>query len=194
MKLKSSMAAFAVASILSAPAGATDLLDGLRDPAPQGTSISWTGISFGVHGGYSNSNHKIEANGETATDICSSESGSVYTGAGGWHDGWCDLIDGKFIPAETPVSALLDGLNSPGFFGGIDARVDIQRGNFLFGVFGDYNLSEASSEFSLSVDGLPVGTAGIEEGDSWVAAARLGYLFGADDRALFYVLLSLIHI
>jgi opacity protein-like surface antigen len=178
-------------ALAASSANATDLLDGLNDPAPQGTAVNWTGLSIGAHGGYSNSNHKLEANGETATSVCKTSWGGPHPGELkilGLDADDCDHPGFGYLPAGTPVSALIDGLNSPGFFGGVGGRADVQQGKFVLGVFGDYNISEADTEISLSLDGLPVGTAAIEEGDSWIAGGRAGYLFGSDNRALFYLL------
>lgn len=86
------------------------------------------------------------------------------------------------------VHAFIDGLNSSGAFGGGTIGADVQRGNYLFGLFGDYKLSSATFDAGISFDGVSLGTASIEDGDSWVVAARAGYLFGEEKRALLYVL------
>lgn len=61
MKLKSSMAALAVAMAFSAPVGATDLLDEKYDPAPDGVSVNWSGVYVGGAIGYGNANHDLTA-------------------------------------------------------------------------------------------------------------------------------------
>jgi len=43
----------------SAPANATDLLDGLNDPAPQGTAVNWTGFFAGGQFGYGIASQRV---------------------------------------------------------------------------------------------------------------------------------------
>lgn len=92
------------------------------------------------------------------------------------------------IDVEHTAHAFIDGLNSSGIFGGGTIGADVQRGHFLFGLYGDYNFSNAKFETGLSFDNVSLGSASIEDGDSWLVAARAGYLFGKEKRALLYVL------
>jgi len=76
----------------------------------------------------------------------------------------------------------LDGIGGHGGFGGGTVGVDFQRGVWVFGAFADYNVSAVESV--LSIDNVDV--AKIEEGDSWVLAARIGRTIGSDQRAMLY--------
>jgi len=110
-------------------------------------------------------------------------SGCYFGGQAGYgnanHKAEFSISDG-----ERSEGAFIDGLNSHGFFGGGTIGCDVARGNLLFGVFGDYNFSNAVTTVGLGGDELDI----IQEGDSWVVAARAGYLFGQEKRALLYVL------
>lgn len=100
-------------------------------------------------------------------------------------------VPSAFVPEETIVqtaSAFIDGINSHGLFGGGTIGADFQKGAFVFGIFGDYNFSALETETGVSVDGTSLGTVKAEEGDSWLVAARAGYLFGP--RALLYGLVG----
>lgn len=171
--------AAALAVFTTGAAGAADLKDGpvTRDVFGNPVSartINWSGVSIGGLVGYGNTNHKL--------------TGEAY------RPGYCDEGDatteadceGDWIPAKTFASGYLDGLNSHGFFGGVTIGADYQVGRFVFGAFGDYNISAIDTEAGASFGGTPLFSASIEEGDSWLVAGRLGYLI--DDRALLYVI------
>jgi outer membrane immunogenic protein len=119
---------------------------------------SWTSIYVGVDGGYSNANHSVNADGSTVTDNTTTDT----------------------------ANAFIDGLNSSGAVYGINGGADLQRGKFVFGVFGDYNFSNADMTTGASVNGNSMFSASIKDGDSWMGGVRVGYL--VDDRALLYVL------
>ena len=91
-----------------------------------------------------------------------------------------------YTVAETVTEAFIDGINGRGVFGGVNVGADIQRGKIVFGVFGEYSWSGVESEVGI----VGLGSEKITEDNSWVVAARLGYLFGSDDRALLYGLVG----
>lgn len=215
--LKSSVSAATLSLFLAAPAFAADVYNGglkdspSADAAPSGRAINWNGIYLGGQVGYGNANHKLEGSESYTTPAhctsgalsgdtcvtkaavpahCSDATKTVAQCTGGDRH----VIDevpavtdsSKFVDAVTEtVSEFLDGLNSHGVFGGGTVGADIQRGHLLFGVFGDYNISGLKTSIGGS-DSADIDI--IEEGDSWVVAARAGYLFGEEKRALLYVL------
>lgn len=156
-------AALAAVSPLAASAASLNDRGGSEKDPPVVTAshpVNWTGIYIGGQIGYGNANHKLEES-------------YWYTEKG--EDG----------PVTETYSEFLDGINSHGIFGGGTVGADIQRGHWLFGVFGDYNLSALKT--TVGGTGSPDIDI-IEEGDSWLIAARAGYLFGEEKRALIYVL------
>jgi opacity protein-like surface antigen len=93
----------------------------------------------------------------------------------------------QLVSAQKVASAFIDGLNSSGVFGGVTAGADVQRGNIVFGVFGDYNLGSGSHDVGVDfTDKFALTAKTIEDGDSWILAARVGVLFGEEKRALLY--------
>jgi opacity protein-like surface antigen len=133
----------------------------------------------------------------------------------GWMDtkGWADALplDGFDISTSNTAAGFISGIGSDGLFGGLSVGADIQRGKFVFGLFGDYNFSAAdaraehagNTKVTVSPVVVPVDgarrysadidnsiSAKIDEGDSWLVAARAGYLFGSDNRALLYGLIG----
>ena len=167
--LKTSAVALLASTFLVAPASASDLFDAPSgDYAQAAKSINWGGFYIGGQVGYGNSNHHLKGQGfkEVPCDTPKQEE-ACY-----------EAIDG--------ASGFIDGLNAKGFFGGGTVGFDVQKNHLLFGVFGDYNISNGEATTS-NVDGTDTQYS-IEEGDSWLAAARLGYLFGQEKRALLYVL------
>lgn len=89
---------------------------------------------------------------------------------------------------EVFAGAFLDGIGSDGFFGGGTIGADIAKGHILFGIAASYNVSNSETEAGIYGYGYNIAGASIEEGDSWSATARIGYLFGSEKRALLYVL------
>lgn len=194
-----------VASMASGAAQAGDLnhRGSLKDPverqgrlpepeAPVERAISWTGFYIGGQVGYSNSNHNLSASDTIDKGTCKTAAG-IPVSVANKSDCATNGATNVWTPDIKEVaSAFLDGVNSHGLFGGGTIGGDIQRGNLLFGVFGDYNFSSAEAEAGYAYDfglfGKGDGSASIEDGDSWVVAARAGYLFGSEKRALLYVL------
>lgn len=86
--------------------------------------------------------------------------------------------------AASAANMFIDGLNSSGVFGGGTVGADLQRGRLVFGVFGDYNISDAKMTAGADFNGDNVFSASIEDGNSWLVAGRIGYL--VTDRAMLY--------
>jgi outer membrane immunogenic protein len=208
MKRKiAAMAACLASSCAFASAMAADVYaGGSTKDAPDGTyvarAINWSGIYFGGQVGYSNSNHKLS---DTETQSVCGE-GHVVARDGNCYS-WSDVIPGEdntiapkanAIPVANAkitttdvASAFIDGINSHGVFGGGTIGGDLQRGNYVFGVFADYNFSSAKAKAGIVEGVCPncgTAAASIEDGDNWLIAARAGYLFGDEKRALLYAL------
>lgn len=177
--------------------------------------VNWTGIYVGAQVGHQNSNHKmsVEQQGYLPSGCKNADAVDDGSSADGQcktpqlqtaNDGSKSCTNGGTVNSggtgcEAPVqqyawksftgaiSAFVDGLNSSGVFGGGTVGADIQRGNLLFGVFGDYNLGSGSHDVGLEAANIIGVTAKtIEDGDSWVIAARAGVLLGQEKRALLY--------
>lgn len=184
--MRNIMLAAALAAFIPGAAMAADISSGSSDsmfPVPQGT-VSWSSIYIGAHGGYGNTNHNLNAD---ATVVRPEEYKETS-----WANPAFNGID------EIDASAFLDGINGHGFFGGLSAGADLQRGNFVFGIFGQYDFSNVDTKAGFSVVGYdtttdPItevdridGTVSVKEGDSWLVGGRLGYVFNG--RTLLYVL------
>lgn len=204
--LKSGVAA--VALLLGVGAGqAADLKGSAKDSPLAGTSVSggkpynWTSVYVGGQIGYGNSNHNIDGS-ET---ISTCDKGKVAS------DGKCydpkDIdftafpvltpktgavpVDGATITTTQIGSAFIDGLNSSGVFGGGTIGADYQLGHesrFVIGGFFDYNISNASFNTGAKEGPDQVFAGSIEDGNSWVLAARAGLALGDEHRALVYAL------
>lgn len=76
----------------------------------------------------------------------------------------------------------LDGLNTSGLVG--DGRIgfDVQRGRFVFGVFGAYGFNNMEADGG--IEGL--GSFTLEKGDEWSVGARAGIL--GNPRTLAYIM------
>jgi opacity protein-like surface antigen len=203
-----------VIALIASPAMAADLgRGGMKDDAPgyiPSEAISWTGFYIGGQVGYGNSNHKIT--GDATNSSCGSRSGSgnnvIYPRVGS--DGQCynskDLDpktnapvkdakpltdDAHAVVVDDVASAFVDGFNSKGVFGGATVGGDIQMGRIVVGVFGDYDFGNGDAKTGATLGSGPgsLGANGsIKDGDSWLVAARVGYLFGEEKRALLYAL------
>jgi opacity protein-like surface antigen len=116
-----------------------------------------------------------------------------------------DKLDSSSIVNTVNVTetftSMIDGVGSEGLFGGVSAGADLQRGKFVFGIFGDYNFTGAESKAGVyrdveesSGDGTKSfsygETAKIEEGNTWLVGLRAGHLFGANNEALLYGLVG----
>jgi outer membrane immunogenic protein len=182
------------------PASAADLSgrpvsmkDGV-DAAPSSASpISWTGFYIGGQVGYANSNHKMseQAFDGSCTGVPTTAPTPAITSTDfKLHSKADDCIKsgGAWAYAVNPdLSNFADGLNSSGAFGGGTVGFDLQRNRFVVGVFADYNISNATYKQGEVFRGDATSSS-IEDGDSWLIAARAGYLFGDEKRALLYVL------
>lgn len=104
-----------------------------------------------------------------------------YVGAqAGWVQGSHE------ISVEGPGGTLLgfDGIAADGAIGGARVGFDLARGRYLFGVFGDYNWSNA--ETTLQLGGTE--TALFEKDNEWTLGVRAGYLLAP--RTLIYGLVG----
>jgi opacity protein-like surface antigen len=195
----------ALALVLSVgAAGASDLKDNSvagAFGAPAVKGVSWTSVYIGGQAGYGNSNHNMSAEfidtyGASRRNTSASEDGRTCDSGGVYTEGTA-AIPATDTTAAVPAvpatctdtgTAFLNGIDSTGFFGGANVGADLQRGKIVIGVFGNYNFSEASATSGATFNGNEMLSASIEDGDSWMAGARLGYLLGTDDRTLVYVL------
>lgn len=110
----------------------------------------------------------------------------VYVGVhGGYGNMSHDLGAGLDFGDEGGASAFLNGLNSSGYFGGVDFGADVQRGKIVVGAKFQYDWNALETEAGFGVGDYSYETK-ITEGDSWAATARLGYLVAPE--ALLYVL------
>lgn len=189
--------------LLGAPvAQAADIFNGpgsLKDDSGvPGTAVNWTGFYFGGQVGWSNSNHNLRGADTIDLGKCTAALASGDKVASYNHNAAdCLKTAGQVWTPDihTDKSDSIDGANSSGVFGGGTIGGDLMRGRYVFGVFGDYNFSGAdfkSNHSEFGPDGKLIeghsGSQSIEDGDSWIVAARAGYLFGEDKRALLYVL------
>jgi outer membrane immunogenic protein len=87
---------------------------------------------------------------------------------------------------KDTMSAFVDGLNGSGIFAGGTIGADLQRGKMVFGVFADYNFSAVEATAGASYNSVEMLKASAKDGDSWLVAARMGYL--VNDHSLIYVL------
>lgn len=205
--LTSAIAIFAALAISDARAADIYSGGGLKDgpgydrSAPT-RAYNWTGIYIGGQIGYGNSNHNLKEN-DTVSDCGShnvvARDGNCYSKKDVTED-----ENGVVTPKTdaTPIadatitttsyySSFLDGLNSSGIFGGGTIGADYQMGRFVVGGFFDYNISNADFTTGTRYGVCPAcdtSSASIEDGDSWLIAARAGILFGEEKRALLYVL------
>jgi outer membrane immunogenic protein len=162
--LKSSVSAAALSLFLAAPAFAADVYNGgLKDSPSADVFEAPTVVNWtGIYiGGQIG---VINSNHDTAL--------SVYD------------------PKTSLDIATLDGINASGLLGGGRVGFDIARGRFLFGVFGEYNFSNASADASILAGGTiakPLyDTAEIEKDNDWSVGARAGLIVAP--RTLAYVM------
>lgn len=110
----------------------------------------------------------------------------VYVGAhGGYGNMNHELSADVDFDKEISASAFIDGLNSSGYFGGVDVGADVQRGKFVFGAKFQYDWNALETKAGFGIADYSYETKATE-GDSWGATARLGYLVAPE--ALLYVL------
>lgn len=104
--------------------------------------------------------------------------------------GGIEADDSIVVDPSGKEIASIDGVNSSGLVG--DGRIgfDIQRGRFVFGVFGSYGFNDmeasASNILGISNTDRSLELTGIEKRDEWSVGARAGIL--ANPRTLAYIL------
>lgn len=198
----SSIAVSAIALFSASAAHATDLSGKQTPDVFAGSKVyNWTSAYVGGQIGFSNSNHRIDqtftkskcTSGRIASD------GKCYDRVDVASDGTITPASGAVLETDQTVtteeifSSFSDGLNSSGVFGGGTIGADYQVGHnsrFVVGAFFDYNISNADYTTGASFLTDPVFSGSIEDGDSWVLAARAGIALGDDHRTLVYGLVG----
>lgn len=169
------------AVLLSTSAHAADVFgrESTKDSPAQyapdsGGMVNWSGFYIGGRAGYGNANHDltVQQYGNEISHICGEEESGCEPGE--------KVVD---FAAFSEDLFNLNGLNSAGFVGGGQVGFDVQRGQFVGGVFASYDFSNA--ETTVSGFEMPE-VALIEQGDSWSIGARAGLL--VNPRTLVYVL------
>lgn len=94
------------------------------------------------------------------------------------------VTDDVTIPGDSREIGNLNGVNSAGLVG--DGRIgfDVQRGRFVFGVFGAYGFNDMEADGKGALSGL--GDFSLEKGQEWSAGARAGIL--VNPRTLAYIM------
>jgi outer membrane immunogenic protein len=84
-------------------------------------------------------------------------------------------IGGHFVNHELSVAnfASLDGISAQGVFGTVGGGADLQAGRLVFGVFGDFDFSDASTELKFPA---LASTASVDLNHVWTVGARAGLL------------------
>lgn len=196
--MKKTIVAALAAALMSSGAYAADVFgkgstkDGAGFEGP--VAVNWSGIYIGGALGYGNANHELTLQRYNAGTYCFDKDGtSVATApldptrpSGGDTkplntDGTCDT-DEVLVNPSTRDSASLDGLNTSGLVGDVRLGGDLQRGRFVFGVFGTYGFNDMTSSGNIGDDI----SFGIEKGDEWSLGARAGLL--VNNRTLAYIL------
>lgn len=169
------LAAIGLTAALAGPAVGADIGSSVKDgPADfSSPSVSWTGIYLGGRLGYGHANHNL------TVDEYRNGIPAVVCGEG---DEECTPQDA--VPGETFQAIGINGIDTSGVTGGAQLGFDLQRGRFLFGIVGSYDLSGA--ETTVSLGGLEA--KAIEKGDEWSLGGRLGFL--VNPRTLTYALAS----
>lgn len=206
--MKRTLVSLALVAGLGTAAQASDLNGSLKDGGSTFTpsSVNWTGFYIGGSLGYGHANHELsiqQYNGSYCYDEPTQPT-SAYDEATTFGDhyaipanGICagsgtDNIDSTtsdvIVPSGSETLERLDGLSSSGLVG--DGRIgfDLQRGRFLFGVFGSYGFSNMETETS-NVNFATLGSLAfdsIEKDHEWSVGARAGVL--VNPRTLAYIL------
>ncbi|HKJ63726.1 MAG TPA: hypothetical protein VKA94_17285 [Hyphomicrobiales bacterium] len=143
----------------SAPANATDLLDGLNDPAPQGTAVNWSGVVFGGNIGYTTFNHELD--GDFDVDLGKAS----YLGFINFDGISSDGINGcGIIALQKQAYQLVYGIEGHGCYGNVSTDLEI--------VVGD--LVDEKESLELDYSYAVYGKIGIARGP-WLASLLGGY-------------------
>jgi opacity protein-like surface antigen len=158
--------------------------DGTQDPVqPENTYDPWDG-AFDGHAEALNADGSCGGDAVLGTPTGPYANGGTKphgNGVGAPTNAW-DEDDHASVAGKSREIANLDGLNSHGIVGDVRLGGDIQRGRFVFGVYGAYNFSGMETSGSIA----DLGGFDIEKGDEWLVAARAGLL--VNPRTLAYVL------
>lgn len=193
-----SVSATVLALFLASPAYSADINGGMKDgqapsafDAPE--KVNWTGFYIQGQGGIGNANHNVTV--QEYTQVRAPTPAKCSAGALNGAGTGCVDPAATFTAADDGKGYLdlfnLDGLSSTGFIGGGRVGFDVARGRFLFGVFGEYNVSTIKSEASVLDGGNPIdgpiyADYSLEKGDEWSVGARAGIL--VNPRTLAYVM------
>src|SRR3989304_3867484 len=150
--------------------------------------VNWTGLYIGGSVGHGKAHHNPRLH-DFWKDYCTDNAGDEGFVAGETAFTKCEDGDRR-QNAHTTVDAgsneigHLDGLNTSGLVG--DGRIgfDVQRGRFVFGVFGAYGFNNMEADGSGELSGL--GDFSLEKGDEWSVGGRAGIL--VNPRTLAYIM------
>jgi hypothetical protein len=182
-----------------APANATDLLDGLNDPAPQGTAVNWTGPYIAIGMGYEAFRSEESASfydpdkcgsGGAQTDSCNSshdmttvllneyDGKAIVTGRIGYDQQSGGAVYGAFV--EGNWLNLESALGDAEWSYGAGARVGLLCGGALCYINGGWEFIELEDE---TIDN-PFAGGGLEVsfGDGWGGALEGRYSFRDDNE------------
>jgi len=183
--MKTSILALAISGALLSPVLGADIFNGSTKDGPSvaGTTVNWSGVYVGGRLGYGHANHDltVESYRNAVPDTPCPEPAPADTDkAAAVLTPICG--EGSGTPGASVELFGLNGLDSSGVTGGGQLGVDMQRGRFVFGAFGSYDMSGA--ETTVSVAGTEL--KAIEKGDEWSLGVRAGLL--VNPRTLAYVL------
>lgn len=156
------------AATLAADLGQSDK-SSLKDPEPYAAPYAWSGVYFGIHGGYGWGHSSIRDGG---TNI---ENPSINPPYGAFSCG--PALTGNYC--GTPFE-----LESEGWLGGVQLGANWQRGVIVLGIEGDLGYLGIKEDHVLLRPFEDRDFASVEFGWYGTATGRLGY---ALDRSLLYV-------
>jgi len=136
-------------------ANASDLLDGLNDPAPQGTAVNWSGVYLGVHGGWAHGGWEGDLQYQ---GLNAGYSESQELDVEDWHYG------GQ-VGVNRQVGSFVFGLEADATFGEFD-----QTGTFVTDAETDFDSSTDDGNYAKKLD-LDIDWFG-------TARVRAGYAVG----------------
>lgn len=160
--------------------------DGASHDNPQ--VVNWSGVYLGGRLGYGHANHDITVegyrNGIPAVTCETAEPSEQPVEDAPVAKTLIadDCTPSDAIPGESAQLFGLNGLDTSGVTGGGQLGFDLQRGRFVFGIVGSYDLSGAETTVSLGSTEIKA----IEKGDEWSLGARAGLL--VNPRTLAYIL------
>ncbi len=109
----------------------------------------------------------------------------IYVGGFGGYTSSNDDMELGTVPTFASIEA--NGYNDHGLIAGISAGINAQKDRFVFGVAGDYGLSNSEFKETLTY-GIKSLSGTIEDDRFWRLYGKLGYAFGERHDTLLYVL------